>query len=69
MLDANDVDDPTLEIPDSEKGGFQRHFGTWARGARRAACWARPFLGRVGIIRFARPRNDPRLSPATRLIA
>ena len=23
----------------------------------------------VGIIRFARPRNDPRLSPATRLIA
>jgi hypothetical protein len=60
MLDANDVDDPTLEIPDSEKGGFQRRFGTWAAGARRVACWARPFLGRVGIIRFANLFGKPR---------
>ncbi len=49
MLDANDVDDPTLETPDSEKGGFQKHFGTWAPGACRAACSARPFLGRMGL--------------------
>jgi hypothetical protein len=60
MLDANDVDDPNLQIPDSEKGGFQRYFGTWASGARRAACWVRPFLGRVGIIRLANLFGKPR---------
>ncbi|HYK88878.1 MAG TPA: transposase [Acidobacteriota bacterium] len=38
LLDANDVDDPKIEIPDSEKGGFQRYFGTWASYARKAAC-------------------------------
>ena len=53
MLDANDVDDPNVGIPDSEKGGFQRYFGSWASDARSAACWLRPFLGRVAIIRFA----------------
>lgn len=60
MLDANDVDDPKLELPDSEKGGFQSYFGTWASGARNAACWLRPFLGRVGIIRLANLFGKPR---------
>lgn len=60
LLDANDVDDPTLAIPDSEKGGFQRRFGTWAPTARKVACWARPFLGRVGVIRFVNLFGKPR---------
>jgi hypothetical protein len=60
MLDANDVDDSSQQIPDSEKGGFQRRFGTWASRARRAACWARPFLGRVGILRIANLFGKPR---------
>jgi pimeloyl-ACP methyl ester carboxylesterase len=60
MLDANDVDDSSQQIPDSEKGGFRRLFGTWASGVRRAACWARPFLGRVGILRVANLFGKPR---------
>lgn len=60
MLDANDVDDPTLKIPESEQGGFQRRFGTWASAARRAACWAKPFLGHTGIIRFVDLFRKPR---------
>jgi len=60
MLDANDVDDTTLEIPDSEKGGFQRRFGAWAPRVRRVACWTRPFLGRVGIVRLASLFRKPR---------
>lgn len=61
MLDANDVDDPNLEIPDTQKGGFQRYFGSWAARVRREACGIRPFLGRIGVIRsanlFGRPRH------------
>jgi hypothetical protein len=60
MLDANDVDDPTLEITDSEKGGFRRRFGTWAPRVRRVVCWAAPFLGGVGILRLASLFGKPR---------
>ncbi len=60
MLDANDVDDPKLEVPDSERGGFQRYFGAWASDARKAACGLRPLLGRTGIIRFAALFGEPR---------
>ena len=49
MLDANDVDDPNLEIPDSAKGASQRHFGSWAPRVRGAACWMRPFQGHYSI--------------------
>lgn len=69
MLDANDVDDPKLEIPESEKGGFQRYFGTWASGARRAACRLRPLLGRVGVIRFANLFSKPRSTNSVGLTA
>jgi len=60
MLNANDVDESNLDIPDSEKGGFQRYFGRWASSTRRVACWARPFLGRVGIVRLANLFGKPR---------
>ncbi len=60
MLDGNDVDDPALQIPDSEKGGFQRLFGTWAPGARRTLCWTQPLLGAAGILRLASLFGKPR---------
>lgn len=60
MLDANDVDDPSLQVPDSEKGGFQRYFGKWASRARRLACGARPLLGRLGVLRLANLMSKPR---------
>lgn len=53
MLDANDVDDPNLEIPDLEKGLFQRYFGSRAARVRGVVCWTRPFVSRLGVIRFA----------------
>lgn len=60
MLDANDVDDPSLQVPDSEKGGFQRYFGKWASRARRLACGARLLLGRLGVLRLANLMSKPR---------
>ena len=62
LLDANDVDDPNLETPDSEKGGFQRYFGTWTSGPRKTACAMRPLLGRFGLIRFASVFERPRIT-------
>lgn len=60
MLDANDIDVPKLDVPDAEKGGFQRLFGSWPARVRGAACWARPFMDRVGVIRFATLFSKPR---------
>lgn len=51
MLNADDVDDPSLLIPDSEKDGFQRYLGKWASSVRRVACGKRPFLGRSALLR------------------
>lgn len=60
FVNANDLDDPSVEIPDSAKGGFARVFGSWAVRARRMGCWVRPPLGRLGLTRFAGLLGKPR---------
>jgi len=65
FVNANDVDDPSVKIPDSAKGVFVRIFGSWAFPVRRIACWVRPSLDRLGFTRFAslfgKPRNTDSL--------
>lgn len=52
MVNANDVDDARVEIPESAKGAFAKHFGSWAPRVRRAACEMAPLFAKVGIPRF-----------------
>jgi pimeloyl-ACP methyl ester carboxylesterase len=60
FVNANDLDDPSVKIPDSAKGGFARTFGSSAVRARRIACWLRPSLNRLGLTRFASFFGKPR---------
>ena len=52
MVDANDVDDARVAIPESAKGAFAKHFGSWAPRVRHVACEMSPLFARVGIARF-----------------
>ncbi len=64
MLDPNDVDDPTMEIPESEKGAWAKQFGSLAHSVRGAACVAYPILAHAGLIRLARLFRKPRRTPS-----
>ena len=64
MLNPNDVDDPTMEIPESEKGAWAKQFGSLAHSVRGAACVAYPFLADAGLIRLARLFRKPRRTPS-----
>jgi len=73
MLDANDVDDSTLEIPDSGKGGFQRRFGlgSQAFAGRLVASILTPLLSTTYFFRFCSvstpDRSEGRSCPALRV--
>ena len=61
MVNANDVDDPHVEVPESEKGVLARRFGSFAPRVRAAACVIFPIFTEVGAMRlvsaFQRPRR------------
>jgi hypothetical protein len=69
MENANEVDDPNVEIPESAKGPWAKHFGSFATRVRGAACIFFPILGRSGVARLAsgsqklRPTGSFYLSP------
>ena len=60
MVNANGVDDPHAEIPDSEKGVLARRFGSFAPHVRRAACVIYPIFAQVGAVRLASIFQNPR---------
>ena len=53
MVNANDVDDPKVEAPESAKGPWARHFGSFAPRVRGAACVILPAFSQVGLVRLA----------------
>lgn len=64
MANANDVDDPQLEVPDSEKGPWAKHFGAFAPRLRSAACVTFPVLAKVGLLRLAAAFQGLRPTPS-----
>jgi hypothetical protein len=60
LANANDVDDPNVEIPDAAKGGFAKMFGSWAAPARRAVCSLRLPVNQLGLERLASLFGKPR---------
>lgn len=64
MVNANGVDDPDVKIPDSAKGGWAKHFGSFAQGVRGAACVVYPILARVGAVRLASVFQNLRNTPS-----
>jgi hypothetical protein len=60
MVNANDVDDPQVEVPEAAKGQWARHFGSFAPRVRGAACVILPALAQVGLIRLAGLFQHPR---------
>jgi hypothetical protein len=66
MVNALDVDGPELAVPDSAKGPWDRHFGSFAPRVRGTACLAFPAMARLGVFRvaeiFSRPRGTPAIA-------
>jgi hypothetical protein len=60
MEDANDVDDARIEIPESAKGPWAKHFGSFAPRARATACAFYPIVGDTGMIRLTGGSQTPR---------
>jgi pimeloyl-ACP methyl ester carboxylesterase len=60
MVNANDVDDPQVEVPESVKGAWAKHFGSFAPRVRGVACRAFPTLAQVGLLRLAGLFQKPR---------
>jgi hypothetical protein len=60
MEHANDVDDDRIAIPESAKGPWAKHFGSFAPRARGAACVLFPILGASGAMRLAAGSQEPR---------
>jgi hypothetical protein len=69
MVNANDVDDARVAIPESAKGAFAKHFGSWAPRVRRVACEMAPLFARVGIARFVSLFGRPRRTDSFGLTA
>jgi pimeloyl-ACP methyl ester carboxylesterase len=63
MLNANDVDDPEMEIPESEKGPWAKHFGSFTPRARGTACVMYPISAQAGLLRLASLFQKPRSTP------
>jgi hypothetical protein len=65
MVNALDVDGAPVAVPESAKGPWARHFGSFAPHIRGTACLAFPTMARVGVFRlagiFSRPRGTPAL--------
>jgi pimeloyl-ACP methyl ester carboxylesterase len=66
MVNANDVDD-SQEIPESAKGAWAKHFGSFAPRVRGAACKVFPILAEAGLLRLAGVFQDPRRTPSFNL--
>ena len=64
MENANDVDAPDIEIPDSAKGAWAKHFGSIAPRMRGAACVIYPILANIGLLRLASIFQSSRRTPA-----
>lgn len=64
MANANDVDDAQMEVPDSEKGPWAKHFGSFAPRLRSAACAVFPALPKVGLLRLAAVFQGLRPTPS-----
>lgn len=67
MVNALDVDGPALAVPESAKGPWDRHFGSFAPRIRGTACLAFPTMARVGVLRLAGIFSSPRATPASGL--
>lgn len=52
MVNANDVDENDVEIPESAKGGWAKHFGSFAPRVRGTACTVFPLLAQTGLVRL-----------------
>jgi hypothetical protein len=64
MVNANNMDDPQVEIPESEKGPWAKHFGSFARRLREGGCMGFPALGHAGLLRLAALFQRPRPTPS-----
>ena len=65
MINALDVDRPQAAVPDSAKGPWDRHFGSFAPRIRGTACLAFPAMAGVGLLRVAGLfQKGPRGTPA-----
>jgi hypothetical protein len=67
MVNAND--DARVAIPESAKGAFAKHFGSWAPRVRGVACEMSPLFARVGIARFVSLFGRPRRTDSFGLTA
>jgi len=62
MINALDVDGPQAGVPESAKGPWDRHFGSFAPRMRGTACLAFPAMARIGLFRVF--QKGPRATPA-----
>lgn len=60
MIDANDVDISQTNLPESAKGPWAKHFGSFAPRLRGTACSVFPIANSVGLGHLAAAFQSPR---------